>query len=58
LNNNSTAKRIDVQTGLPRGRYCNIVTRTSSGCTSYVRVRRHGHTTVTVPAKGAVAVLR
>jgi alpha-amylase len=58
FNNNQTAKRIDVQTGLPHGRYCNLLTRTSTGCSSYVHVRAHGRATVTVPAKGAVAVLR
>ena len=58
FNNNTTPKQITVDTGLPRGSYCDLVTRTSTGCTSHVSVDSHGRTTVTVPAKGAIAILR
>ena len=58
FNNNTTPKQITVRTGLPRGSYCDLVTRTSTGCTSRVDVDSHGRTTVTVPAKGAIAILR
>ena len=47
--------------GLHRGRYCDLVTghRTASGCTgTTVVVDSAGRTTLSVPAKGAVAVTR
>jgi alpha-amylase len=61
FNNGSTAKQIRVQTGLPRGTYCDVVTGRKSGgsCTGdTVTVNRSGLATVTVPALGAVAVKR
>ncbi|NUS52977.1 MAG: alpha-amylase, partial [Nocardioidaceae bacterium] len=56
FNNNAEPRRVTLDTGLPRGHYCDEVTR-ANGCTP-VDVDSHGRTTVTVPAKGAVAVLR
>jgi alpha-amylase len=61
FNNNTDAKQITVDTGLPRGSYCDEVTggRTGGTCAgTTVGVDSHGRTTVTVPAKGAVAILR
>ncbi len=61
FNNDPTAQQVTVQTGLHRGRYCDLVTghRTASGCTgTTVVVDSAGRTTLTVPAKGAVAVTR
>ena len=59
FNNNAVAEQRTVQTGLPRGRYCDLVSghRSGASCTgTVVRVGSSGHTTVTVPAKGAIAV--
>ena len=61
FNNDPTAQQVTVQTGLHRGRYCDLVTghRTASGCTgTTVVVDSAGRTTLSVPAKGAVAVTR
>ena len=58
LNNNTTDRTVRWQTGLPRGRYCDIVSggRRCSG--TVVAVNGSGVARVTVPAKGVVAVLR
>jgi alpha-amylase len=57
LNNNTEAKQITVHTGLRPGTYCDAVSGGESGCAgTTVVVNRSGVTTVTVPAKGAVAV--
>ncbi len=61
LNNDTAPRTITVQTGLPRGSYCDLVTGGRSGgarAGGTVVVDGHGSTTVTVPAKGAVAVDR
>jgi alpha-amylase len=61
LNNGTAAKTVTVPTGLPAGRYCDVIGggRTGRGCAGdTVVVKGHGLTTVTVPAKGALAVLR
>jgi alpha-amylase len=61
FNNDTAAAPLTVQTGLPRGRYCDLVTgrRSGGGCTgTTVVVGSSGRTTVTVPAKGAIAVTR
>ncbi len=61
FNNDTTDQQVTVRTGLPRGRYCDLVTggRSGGSCTgTTVVVGSHGRATVTVPAKGAVAVLR
>ena len=52
FNNDPAAHTITVSTGLPKGSYRDLV----GGAT--VRVDAKGRTTVSVPAKGAVAVLR
>ena len=61
FNNGTEDKTIRVQTGLPRGRYCDIITGRKSGgsCTgaSYV-VSSTGIATVRVPAQEAVAFKR
>jgi alpha-amylase len=61
FNNGSKAKEIRVQTGLPRGTYCDIISGRKSGgsCTgtSFV-VNGAGIATVTVPALDAVAFKR
>ena len=58
LNNDTTDHTFRWQTGLPRGRYCDIVSggRTCSG--TLVSVNSSGVARVTIPAKGVVAVLR
>lgn len=61
LNNGTAAKTITVHTGLPRGRYCDVVDggRTGRTCAgASVVVTGRGLTTVSVPAKTAVAVAR
>ena len=59
FNNGSEAKRIRVQTGLPRGTYCDVVNDTAArGCSAPVTVGRNGVATVTVPAYEAVALQR
>ena len=58
VNNETAAKTITVQTGLAAGRYCDIIhgSLAAQHCTgpSFV-VDANGRTTVTVPAKDAVA---
>lgn len=54
-------RTITVQTGLARGRYCDVISgRKAAGrCTgTTVRVRAGGQATVTLPARGAVAFTR
>ena len=63
FNNGDTAQTISVQTGLARGRYCDVVTGapTRSGCaagSAPIVVNTQGKATVTVPAYGAVAIDR
>ena len=59
FNNGTDAEQITVPTGLPRGRYCDTVSAAGSRCSgTKVHVGPRGNTTVTVPAKGAVAVTR
>jgi alpha-amylase len=59
FNNGTSPSTITVRTGLRRGTYCDAVSGGSDGCAGVlVRVRRGGVATVTVPAKGAVAVDR
>ena len=58
LNNNPTARTVRWQTGLPSGTYCDVVTGGRSCSGTKVTVARGGAATVTVPAKGTVAVLR
>ncbi|HEY5821935.1 MAG TPA: alpha-amylase family protein [Propionibacteriaceae bacterium] len=61
FNNGPSAKEIRVQTGLPKGTYCDIISgkRVGSSCTGTpVAVNTTGFTRVTVPAKGAVAFKR
>jgi len=61
FNNGTAPKQITVQTGLPRGTYCDLVHGggTASGCAGpEVVVDARGRTTVTVPAKDALAVTR
>ncbi len=58
FNNSTTSKEIDVQTGLKKGSYCDIISggKAAGGCTrTQVRVRSNGRATVTLPARGAVA---
>ncbi|GLY29679.1 hypothetical protein Kisp02_30440 [Kineosporia sp. NBRC 101731] len=59
LNNGSSAKTQTIQTGLAAGKYCDLITGgtttgTCSGTT--ITVGSDGKATVTVPAKGAVAI--
>ena len=61
VNNETTAKKIIVTTGLPAGKYCDIIhsSATGSGCTGpVVTVGARGIATVTVPAKDSVAIDR
>jgi alpha-amylase len=59
FNNGPKAKQIRVQTGLPRGTYCDVVNDTPArGCSAPVRVGRNGLATVSVPAYEAVALQR
>ena len=61
LNNGTAAKQVRVQTGLPKGRYCDVVSGTerAGGCTgTVVRVNSTGFASVSVPAKGVVAITR
>jgi alpha-amylase len=59
FNNGSEAKTIRVQTGLPRGTYCDVVNDTAArGCSAPVRVSRNGYATVVVGARDAVAIQR
>lgn len=54
----SGARTVTVQTGLRKGRYCDIISggKAARGCTgTEVRVRASGRATVTLPARGAVA---
>ena len=58
LNNGTAAKTITVQTGLPAGRYCDVIggVKTGRRCTGDVlRVNAYGKVKVTVAAKTAVA---
>jgi alpha-amylase len=58
INNGTAAKSITVQTGLPGGQYCDIITGGKSGqaCVgTVVSVNRRGIATISVPAKGSVA---
>ena len=58
LNNDTTARTVRWQTGLPGGRYCDVVSGGRSCSGTVVRVNRSGVARVSVPAKGVVAVLR
>lgn len=61
FNNGTEAKQIRVQTGLPKGSYCDIIhgKRAGSSCTGpNVSVNTTGFATVTVGAKDAVAFKR
>jgi alpha-amylase len=61
FNNGTAPKRITVRTGLPRGSYCDVVHGggTAGRCAGQaVVVGKQGRTTVTVPAKDALAVTR
>ena len=63
FNNGAAPQTITVQTGLPRGTYCNVVVSTASrgGCThgsTPVQVNQAGLATVTVDAYSAVALDR
>ncbi|SDR87189.1 alpha-amylase [Friedmanniella luteola] len=61
LNNGAAAKQVRVQTGLPGGRYCDVVggAPSAGACTgTVVTVGSTGFATVTVPAKGVVAITR
>ncbi|WP_162246814.1 alpha-amylase family protein [Phycicoccus sp. Root101] len=63
FNNGPAAKTITVQTGLARGRYCNVLEgkATRAGCangSAPVQVNGRGYATVTVGATGAVALDR
>jgi alpha-amylase len=58
INHEATAKTHRFQTGLPRGRYCDVIHGTASdgGCSGpTVVVDAQGRATVTVPAQDAVA---
>ncbi len=57
MNNNTVARTVRVQTGLARGRYCDVVTGGRSCSGTVVAVNGSGVARVTVPAKGTVAVL-
>ncbi|MGI8459408.1 MAG: alpha-amylase [Propionibacteriaceae bacterium] len=59
FNNNTTAKTITVRTGLSKGTYCDVVSgaKKRGDCTgTEVYVNYYGKATVTVPAKGAIAI--
>jgi alpha-amylase len=58
MNNNTTPRTVRWQTGLPTGTYCDVVTGGRSCSGTKVVVDSHGAATVTVPAKGTIAVLR
>ena len=60
FNNGTADKRIRVQTGLPKGTYCDTVHDTRGGsCTGpRVRVNSTGFASVVVRAKDAVAFTR
>ena len=59
FNNDRAAKTVRVQTGLPRGTYCDLVNDTSTrGCSAEVKVNRNGIARVRVPAYEAVALQR
>ena len=58
MNNNPTPRTVTWQTGLPRGTYCDVVTGGTRCSGTRVVVRSNGTTTVTVPGKGTVAILR
>ena len=61
LNNGTADKRISVQTGMARGTYCDAITggKLRTRCAgTVVKVGARGRATVTVPAKGVVAVDR
>jgi alpha-amylase len=60
FNNGTAAKTIRVQTGLPRGTYCDTVHDTAgAGCSGpRITVGATGFATVAVPAKDAVAFTR
>jgi alpha-amylase len=61
LNNGAAAKTINVQTGLPAGKYCDVIhgSKSHGTCTGpTVRVRASGRITVSVASKDAVAFKR
>ena len=61
LNNGTAAKTIDVQTGLPAGRYCDLISgrRAGAACSGReIAVGAGGTTSVEVAAKGSVAITR
>ena len=61
LNNATAAKTLTVQTGLPAGRYCDLISgvKTHTRCTGeIITVKANGRTTVTVPAEGAIAIAK
>jgi len=61
VNNETAAKTVTVATGLPAGRYCDIIhgALSRNRCTGpVVTIDLRGRATVTVPAKDSVAVYR
>jgi alpha-amylase len=61
INNESSAKTVTVETGLPAGNYCDVIhgdlTPSTGACTgTTVSVATNGTATVTVPAMDAVAL--
>ncbi|MDQ4502855.1 alpha-amylase family protein [Sinomonas sp. ASV322] len=58
INNGTAAGTIDVQTGMPPGTYCDVISGSSAGgmCTGpTITVDPRGFAVVTVPAKGSLA---
>ena len=61
FNNNTETRTIRVKTGLRKGTYCDAVTggKVAGACAgTVVKVNGKGRATVTVPARGAVAVTK
>lgn len=61
INNEAVAKAVTVQTGLPGGKYCDIIhgTVTNGHCSGpTVTVNGNGKATITVPSKDSVALYR
>ncbi|QNK81890.1 alpha-amylase family protein [Nakamurella sp. PAMC28650] len=59
INNETAARTVTVETGLPAGRYCDVIhgARQGHACSGpVVTVGSHGRATVTVPAKDSVAI--
>ncbi|WP_336855326.1 alpha-amylase family protein [Sinomonas albida] len=61
INNGGAASTADVQTGMPPGKYCDVISGETAGgpggaCTGQtVTVDPHGFASVNVPAKGSIA---